>query len=344
MKLTTSLKLITILAIAVMSITFYGRFTVHSSGQTTLTIDPTSNYASKGQTLTINVTVLDVTNLADWQVRVGFNPSVVNCTNVTVPPNNIFDGQYALLTPEINNTKGYVRAFCYFDAVGGVNGSGILCQINFQCLAPGVTALELVQLDCPLCGGTYLQQPDYTFISFTDVDGAVEVTDQGFQENWFNMQSQPILVFSNSSITGFYVNETWKEATFDATGNAGSTGLASMVVPKSIINATNTLDKMMVKVDGTPIAYTVSKNTTHNYMQFSYQQSTRHIDVLVTLLGDVTGDRRVRVDDVLLVATHFGTRNGGPNWNPVYDLTGDGKVLVDDVLLDALEFGKNWNP
>ncbi len=344
MKFKTGLKLTSIIAIAIMSIMFYGRVPAYSSGQTTLTFNPISSYPLNGQSITINVTILDVNNLADWQLRIGFNPSIINCTGVTVPPNNIFGGNYYLLPPEINNTKGYVKAFCFLNAVGGVNGSGILCQINFQCLTPGITALELIRLDCALCGGTYLQQPDYTFISFVDVDGAVEVTDQGFQENWFNMQSHPILVYSSSSITGFYVNEAWKEITFSAAGNAGTEGSTTVVVPKSIINGTRTLDKMMVKADDTPIFYTVSKNTTHNFMQFAYQQSTRHIDVLVTVLGDVTGDRKVRVDDVLLVATHFGTREGGPNWDPRCDITGDGKVLVDDVLLDAMEFGQNWKP
>jgi hypothetical protein len=58
----------------------------------------------------------------------------------------------------------------------------------------------------------------------------------------------------------------------------------------------------------------------------------------------VNGDRKVRVDDVLLVAQHFGLNEGDPGWNPQCDLTGDGKVRVDDVLIVAQGFGKEWIP
>jgi len=340
MKSKTSLVFVSIFAIVILS---YGRVPGYSAEQTTLTLDPVNSYASKGQPLTTNVTILNVSNLATWQLLVDFNPSIINCTGVTIPPNNIFGGNYYLLAPEINNTKGYVKAFCFLNAVGGVNGSGILCQISFQCLTPGISALEIVRSDCGLCT-TYLQQPDYTLISFTNVDGTVEVTDQGFHENLFNTQSHPILVYSNSSITGFYVNETWKETSFSATETTGTNGSTTVVVPKLIINGTRISDRMMVKVDDNQIVHTLSENATHNFMQFAYQHSTRRIDVLVTLLADVTGDRKVRVDDVLLVAIHFGLSEGDPGWNPICDLTGDGKVRVDDVLLVAVGFGQNWTP
>ena len=332
----TILVLASILAITIIS---YGRSPTYSSSQTTLTINPASSNVPNGQSLNINVTVLNVTSLATWQLVVDFNPTIMNCTGVTIPPDNIFGGTYVQLPPEINNTEGHVKAFCFFDEPYGVNGSGNICQISFQALAPGITALQIIRMNCGLCA-TYLQHADYTLIPFVEVDGMVEVNDQSFQENWFNMQSKPILVYSNSTITGFYVNETWKEVSFSANGTAGTSGSTTVVVPKSIINGT----KMMVKVDGKPIVYTLSENTTHNFMQFSYSHSTRQIDVLVTLLADLNGDRKVRVDDVLYEAQHFGTNAGGPGWDPQCDVTGDGKVRVDDVLYVAMEFGKTWTP
>jgi len=59
--------------------------------------------------------------------------------------------------------------------------------------------------------------------------------------------------------------------------------------------------------------------------------------------GDVTGDGRVRVDDVLAVALAFGSEPGDPNWNPDADVNGDGKVRVDDQLIVSLDFGNNGN-
>jgi len=62
--------------------------------------------------------------------------------------------------------------------------------------------------------------------------------------------------------------------------------------------------------------------------------------VLVTFPGDVNGDGKVRVDDVLAVALAFGSNLGDPNYNPNLDINGDDKIRVDDVLTAALHFGE----
>jgi hypothetical protein len=57
------------------------------------------------------------------------------------------------------------------------------------------------------------------------------------------------------------------------------------------------------------------------------------------LVGDVNGDGKVRVDDLLLVVNAFGTQKGDPRWDARCDLSGDGKVRIDDLLIVALNFG-----
>jgi len=332
-------KLVLLLFI-MLTTTFWKNIPVGSPNtQTTITFDPRGSYPQVGLLLTVDATVLNVTNLSAWQLLIYFNPSIVNCVDIAVPPDNIFNGNYILFPTEINNTKGYVKIFCVLDGTYGVNGSGILCQITFQCLVPGVTSLEIKRPSCPYCG-TYLQEPDYDLIPFSIEEGTIEVTDQGFQEYWFNLEVQPILIYSNSTITAFYCNETWKELMFDASGSAGTRGSASVVAPKSIINGT----RIIVLIDSRPQVYTLSQNATHNFIHFIYEHSIKHIQILVTLLGDVNGDRKVRVDDVLAVALSFGLSEGDPGWNPSYDLNDDGKIRVDDILIVAEEFGDEWKP
>lgn len=65
-----------------------------------------------------------------------------------------------------------------------------------------------------------------------------------------------------------------------------------------------------------------------------------HTTFEVILIGDVNGDGKVRVDDVLAVALAFGSNKGDPDWDPRYDLNNDDKVRVDDVLIVAQAFGK----
>jgi hypothetical protein len=68
--------------------------------------------------------------------------------------------------------------------------------------------------------------------------------------------------------------------------------------------------------------------------------------VRVSFVGDVNGDGKVRVDDVLAVAQRFGANLGGPpNGNGFYydancDINDDAKIRVDDVLATAQNFGQ----
>jgi hypothetical protein len=61
--------------------------------------------------------------------------------------------------------------------------------------------------------------------------------------------------------------------------------------------------------------------------------------VLVTIPGDVNGDHKVRVDDILLIALAFGSNQGDLRYSPNLDINGDGKVRVDDILTAAQHFG-----
>ena len=54
---------------------------------------------------------------------------------------------------------------------------------------------------------------------------------------------------------------------------------------------------------------------------------------------DVTGDGKVRVDDVLAVSQAFGSNEGDERYDPNLDVNNDGKIRVDDTLAVALKFG-----
>jgi parallel beta-helix repeat protein len=73
-------------------------------------------------------------------------------------------------------------------------------------------------------------------------------------------------------------------------------------------------------------------NTTNNRMDDG--------TVFVTILGDVNGDGRVRVDDVLAVALAYGSNFGEPRYNANCDINDDLKIRIDDVLAAAQHFGQ----
>jgi hypothetical protein len=60
----------------------------------------------------------------------------------------------------------------------------------------------------------------------------------------------------------------------------------------------------------------------------------------VRLLGDLNGDGKIDLDDVLTVSLAFGSYPGHPNWNPNADINRDNKIDLADVLTVAINFGK----
>jgi hypothetical protein len=115
--------------------------------------------------------------------------------------------------------------------------------------------------------------------------------------------------------------------------------------------------------DGTPNIIVATAVTTHNFAQGGNYMVTLTITddagrtaTVSSLLQvqnvayprwDVNQDSKIRVDDILIVAQHYGLNGppyknpADPGWDPRADVTGDGKVRVDDILLVARHFGQD---
>jgi hypothetical protein len=65
--------------------------------------------------------------------------------------------------------------------------------------------------------------------------------------------------------------------------------------------------------------------------------------IVVTVIGDINGDFKVDVKDLVLVIKYFGSYPGHPTkpWNPNADINGDGKVDVKDLVLVIKHFGQH---
>lgn len=126
-----------------------------------------------------------------------------------------------------------------------------------------------------------------------------------------------------------------KSATFNIVG--GSSGEAYSVQESQ---SANTPGKFNLTFCTNAYGGLVGNYTIFAVSQYYYYFELVNATFQVFLLGDVNGDGKVRVDDVLAVAFAFGSEEGDPHWDPRCDLNGDHKVRVDDVLLAASNFGK----
>ncbi len=59
------------------------------------------------------------------------------------------------------------------------------------------------------------------------------------------------------------------------------------------------------------------------------------------LRWDITGDGYVGIDDIVLVAEHFGQDPAHPAWNSKHDVTGDNYIGIDDIVSVAEHFGES---
>jgi len=66
--------------------------------------------------------------------------------------------------------------------------------------------------------------------------------------------------------------------------------------------------------------------------------------VRVTIPGDIDGDFKVNLQDLVLLAKAFGSKPGDKNWNPNADITGDNTVGPSDLAILANHYGEPLPP
>ncbi len=85
---------------------------------------------------------------------------------------------------------------------------------------------------------------------------------------------------------------------------------------------------------------TTADGTRSNAWSFVFNPFAGKSDGQPSLFGDLNGDCVIDQADIDLVAAHWGTKVGDPNYDPYVDLDGDGDVDIRDVALVANRYGQ----
>lgn len=245
---------------------------------TTLAIVPSSivdTSKAPGSSIIINVTVADVTDLFTWQVKIFFNPSVLSCTNATVPPDNVFAGRTIFFPgTAIDNGEGSVKFGATIVIGSAFTGSGVLCQIGFDVLSIGRTGLNFS-----------LPYGEDTFLLNSDLSAIPSIVNNGYFDNRpevpvllppvaiFDYSPKPVIV--NQAVTfngsasydpdGTLVSWTWDF------GDSGSG--SGMVVTHSYLSVGNfTVTLNVTDNDGQ------SNSTTMGITVYEFQPARLYVD------------------------------------------------------------------
>jgi hypothetical protein len=75
---------------------------------------------------------------------------------------------------------------------------------------------------------------------------------------------------------------------------------------------------------------------------YSIVQGSLKIDDPVSIPGDLNGDGKVNLADLVILARAYGSRPGDANWNPVADILGHGEVDLADLAVLANHYGQHY--
>jgi hypothetical protein len=122
-------------------------------------------------------------------------------------------------------------------------------------------------------------------------------------------------------------------------------------------NTTAIETKQVTLISGASTIITFTWNTTGfakgNYMVKAYalpvQGEADTTDntlmngwITVTIPGDVDGDFKVKMDDIVAICDAFGSKTGQPRYKPNLDINYDGKISMDDIIVACDHFGWHY--
>jgi len=280
------LKSLPLLLALMLAIWAFSSITMNANadGEAILSIVPsenTFNYfeTAVNSTFAVNATVTDVINLWNWQVRVIFDTTVLNCVDAVIPDDSPFN--FEIDSPVIiENTQGYVQlGSSRLGTTPGVNGSGVLTTITFKIISapstPGETLSSYINYSRPYDEDTYLNDPDMLLIPATLEDATFEYTWPEVNRliHSINVDEETYMVVteSNCSLTPvpMIFNQTAKSLYFNLSGTAGNFGYVNVTIPKDFMWGDFT-----VTVDAMDIEPQISANDTHTFLYFTVEFSS----------------------------------------------------------------------
>ena len=137
-----------------------------SQGETTVFIDPPELDVIVGNNFIVNLKIANVMNLSYWDLKISFDPNLMNCTGTEEGPFLRRFGATLWPTPIIDNEAGTIHMGCSLLIAGeGASGNGTLAYINFTCTALGVSTLHIYDVSL----GNVLDEP----IPHVTIDGQI---------------------------------------------------------------------------------------------------------------------------------------------------------------------------
>lgn len=231
-----------------------------------------ANYTTLPAKLTFNISVVNVTDMATWQLSIRWNNSLLTYGLISIPSDNVFSPQSLIVVAPDLSTPGMLVYGANIPPGGNTfNGSGVIAQLQLNVtttVTPPVScAIELADI---IEQGTFILDSQLVSMPITGVNAAYAYTYAiGTQvTHSISGSSNLVVTQSNGTIgpnsTG--INKVSKTISFNVTGNTGDKAFLYAILPKDVINVT-ALSHWNVTVNGVlQSSPQVTENTTHTFV------------------------------------------------------------------------------
>lgn len=277
--------------------------------------DPT---ISPPATVSINVSIYNVANMKYCEFNLTYNPNIFYVVELA---KQAVQGQIPSMYYEIEDYLGYVYVRLTYDNPVSVSGNATLLIFNLAVVNYGITPLHFQ--------GVVINDGGGNPIPFTTEDGYMAIVKHDIAVTDVVASPTEIYVGSNVEINVTLQNYGNVPETFTTTIYASGDNISAFQVVDLLPNETRITsyewNTTGFSASNTPYVISAAAeilpyetNTTNNVFVGN--------QVKLKLVGDVNGDGKVNIDDMIAWDAAYGTKAGDLNWNPQADINGDGVV------------------
>lgn len=316
----------------------------------TIRVEPWRDYVRVGEFVRVHVHVYDVTDLYAWQIKLHYNPEVLEFRNIWLPDDHVFAGMDYVTTPRKVGENYVMYGASLIGAQSTFDGSGILCKIDFKAKAMYHSSLQLDDAD------TFLLDSALNKVSVKRANSDAWVYGDTIEIT--NVETSRTEVYAGwiIEVNVTVRNNGYIPQTFSVTAYFAS----EVKVTKKVYDLPPAEETTLIfYMDTSPLTpyvdyaiwaeATIVIGETWAYNNFFFEWGfwgtilTGGPGVVTTrIVPDVNGDTKVDVRDVAIAAIAFGSCPEHPRWNLLADMNQDDKVDMKDLALVACNFGKTY--
>jgi len=288
------------------------------------------------QTIQINVTIENVTGMYGYGFSLSYDPNILCCISLTFI-DVLGEMHY---TPEfsIDNTAGIIKVNVtyYLPAVPITTLSEVsLVNMIFRVKGKGTTLLDLH--DTTLVDSLGRPLPHVTHDGlFANIIRDLAVTKVVTNVDWA-YQGNPVKINVTVQNKGEVV-----ETSISVKAQFDDNLIGTMTIPSLNPSEETTITFTWNTTNVTPCQnYTIWAEVISVPFELNLENNVfTDGEVKIKKMGDVNGDGKISIEDMILSINAFGSTPGIPGWNPHADMDGNSKVNIADIVITIKHFGE----